>query len=254
MSERIASNVPVKSVHTAFRIIELLNRAESAGVTEIAAELGVAKSTAHDHLRTLEMQEYVVRDRGRYRLGLKFLGHGIAAKELLPIVQHARPSLEHVADETGCAVWLVIEEHGKAIYVDGAMGERAVPTTGGIGRRSPLHVLASGKAILANLPTERQEEIISRGLEEHTPDSITDPAELRRQLAEIRDRGVAFNRGESFTGIRAVACPVLCDDVVHGAVTCAGPEKRMKGDRFNEEVPDIVSAAGNELELKLSSP
>lgn len=254
MEKQTPKNWPIKSVETVFGIIELLEEAEPMGITGIATELGVAKSTAHDHLRTLEQGDYVVRDDDQYRLGLRFLDLGMTARAIRPIAEQGRSVLDHIAEETDESVWLVVEECGKAVYVNSAMGDRAVPTTGSIGRRSPLHVLASGKAILANLPEERREEIIGRGLEQRTPNTIIDPTELREELMDIRERGVAYNRSESADGIRAVACPVLSDGEVHGAVTCAGPANRMKGDRFEKEVPNIVLGATNELELRLSYP
>lgn len=254
MTKQGTSNWPVESVETAFGVIELLAEMDGAGITEIANRLNVAKSTVHDHLRTLEQQEYVVHKNGQYRLGLKFLGHGLLAKDTLVIVKEGKPMLEHIAEETDETVWLVVEEHGKAVYVDVAKGDRAVPTTGSVGRRVPLHVLASGKAILANLPEDRRRALINRNLEERTPNTITDPEELRNELATIRETGIAFNKGESCEGIRAIACPVFKNQQVRGAMVCAGPANRMKGDRYKKRMPDTVSGAANELELKLSYP
>lgn len=243
----------VKSVDTAFAILEKIEEKDSAGLSELADELAIAKSTAHKHLQTLEKNEYLVRENGQYRLSLKHLKFGRHALEKVEIVDVAQPVIEHLAEETGEAVWVAIEEHGQAVYVNKAMGERAVPSRGGIGNRINLHSASIGKAILAALPAERVEEIIDRhGLPGLTEKTITGREQLMEELEEIREQGVAFNDGESLKGLRAVASPVQHNGEVMGAVAVVGTENRMKGDYFHEEIPDLVRGAANEIELKLA--
>lgn len=243
----------VKSVGTAFAILEKIEETDNAGVSEIADELSIAKSTAHKHLQTLVQNEYLVREEGRYRLSLKHLKFGRHALEKVEIVDVAQPVIDHLAEETGEAVWVAIEEHGKAVYVGKALGERAVPSRGGIGNRIHLHSASIGKAILSALPAERVDEIIDRhGLPGLTEKTITTREQLLEELEEIRERGVAFNDGESLKGLRAVASPVEHGGEVMGAVAVVGTENRMKGDYFREDIPDLVRGAANEIELKLA--
>lgn len=243
----------VKAVDTAFAIIETVEEMEQAGVSEIADRLSIAKSTAHKHLRTLEENEYLVREGTKYRLSLKHLKFGRHALDKVEITQIAQPVIDHLAEETGEAVWVAIEEHGRAVYVNKAFGERSVPSRGAIGNRILLHSAAIGKAMLAHLPEARIDEIIERhGLPALTGNTITDRERLVEELAEIRERGVSFNDGESLQGLRAVASPILHEGNVMGAVAIVGTENRMKGDYFREELPDLVQGATNEIELKLA--
>lgn len=243
----------VKSLDTTFAIIEKIEELDRAGVSELAEELSIAKSTAHKHLRTLENKEYLVREDKKYRLSLKHLKFGRHALEKVEIADAAGPVIEHLAEETGEAVWVAIEEHGQVVYVNKALGDRAVPSRGGIGNRIDLHSASIGKAILAVLPQSRIDEIIEqRGLPQLTERTITTRDELMEELEEIRERGVAFNDGESLKGLRAVASPVKHDGEVIGAVAVVGTENRMKGDYFREEIPDLVRGAANEIELKLA--
>lgn len=243
----------VKSTDRVFEIVERLSETGEMGVTEIADDLNLAKSTVHGYLSTLEMNEYVVKTDGKYRLGLKFLTHGAQVRREMPLSKIARPTLEKLADETGEVAWLIVEEHGMAVNIDQAKGDNAVQTFGKIGRRTHLHHISGGKAILAHLPSSRVTEIVERhGLPQVTDQTITDQEELRDELRSIRDRGVAFNEGETIEGVRGVGVAIVPENTVLGAVTIGGPANRMMGAKFREQIPDLLLGAANEIELKLT--
>ena len=71
---------PVKSTETTFRIVEELQELDGAGVSELAAHLGLPKSTVHNYLSTLQQEEYVVRQNGEYKVGIRFLELGAYAR------------------------------------------------------------------------------------------------------------------------------------------------------------------------------
>jgi len=245
----------VKATDTLFEIIAALQAMDGATLAELSDELEFAKSTIHSHLATLESNEYVIRNDGVYQLGLKFLDHGIFVKNNREISRIGSPILEELAAETGEVAWIIVEEHGKAVYLDKAMGEKAVQTHARVGGRAQLHHLATGKLILAYLPDERVEEIIDRhGLPELTPNTITDPDELRAELEQIRADGIAFNDKETINGLRAIAVPVLGDHTIHGAISISGPANRLTIDRCHDEIKPLLLEAANELELKLQYP
>lgn len=242
----------VNAVDNVFDIVEFLDASGGATLTEVADEVGLAKSTTHGYLATLLDREYLVEDDGVYQLGLRFLGHGTSAVSRIEADGIVQSVLENVVAETEEIAWFVVEEHGRAVFVAKATGERAVQPYGRIGKRTSLHVIAAGKAILAYLPDERVEAIVERhGLEARTDRTITDEEALFEELAEIREQGYALNRGENVEGWRAVACPVIHDGEVFGAIATSAPENRMQGERFTETVPRIVSGAANEVQLRL---
>lgn len=245
----------IKAVETAFAIIELIDRKERIGVSQVAEELSIAKSTAHKHLQTLETNEYLVRENQKYSVSLKPLKYGQHALNRTTIAEESQPVINHLAEETGEAVWVAIEEHGRVVYVNKALGERAAPSRGGIGERILLHTASIGKAMLSQFSEERVDEIIDRhGLPGLTEKSITDREALLAELEEIRERGVAFNDGESLRGLRAVASPVVHEGEVMGALGIVGAANRMKGEYFHEELADLIQGAANETELKLAYP
>jgi DNA-binding IclR family transcriptional regulator len=244
----------VKSVETAFRIVEALHDRGSAGVTELADALAYPKSTVHNHLQTLERNEYVVNDDGTYRVGCRFLELGTHARDRRAIYEVARPEAERIAEETGEISGVVVEEHGRGVFVHRAKGDRAVHVDTYAGKRIYLHGAALGKAILAHLPEDRVDEIVDKhGLPALTENTITDREELGEALAEVRETGIAFDDEERLDGLRSVGAAVTNPDGdVLGAISIAGPTTRLQDDRFREEIPEVVRSAVNVIDLNIT--
>jgi DNA-binding IclR family transcriptional regulator len=243
----------VGSVETLFDIIEHIHQADGATLSAIAAELDYAKSTVHRHLATLEQRGYVVNDDG-YHVGLRFLELGEDARNRRRGYQLAKDKVEELAQETAERAQFLVEEHAEAVYIHRALGSRAVRTDPGIGKRVPLHATASGKAMLAAMPSEKVSRIIEQTrFVEVTDETITDAEELRRELAEIRDRGYAFNREENLDVLHAVGVPVEgSDGGVIGGLSVSGPSHRFTGERFEDELLTLLLGAANELELNIA--
>ncbi|QLK26324.1 IclR family transcriptional regulator [Natrinema zhouii] len=248
------ANNPVKSVVTTFDILQTLRRLDGAGVTELANELSLPKSSVYNYLSTLEQEEYVVKDDGKYYLGLRFLDFGRYVRQRDDLYETARPEMESIADETGELVNLLVEEHGQGVYVCRTRGDQAVNVAASTGHRVSLHNTGLGKAILAHLPEERVDAILDgHGMSADTEHSITDRDELKSELDVIRDRGVAFDREERIGGLCCVAVPILDRDRRPiGALSIAGPTSRMKGERFETELPELLESAANVIELNMT--
>jgi DNA-binding IclR family transcriptional regulator len=247
---------PVKSTQTLFRIVEALEAHDGARVTELANELGLAKSTVHQQLSTLLDLGYVTKEDGEYHVGLRFLYLGEYARTRKEAYQLAKPLVEELARETGERAQFLVEEGGRAVYLYIEQGEHAVQTDRRIGKQRYLHSSASGKAILANMHEEEVEEVIDTwGLPAETDDTITTPEGLFENLEEIRERGYSLNIGESIDGLRAIGVPVMYPDgSVLGSFSIAGPSYRLQGERFEHTIPDLLLGTANELELKIAYP
>lgn len=243
----------IKTTKTVFDIIETIKQLDGGGASEIADEIGRAPSTVHNHLKTLHEMEYLRREGDEFYIGLKFLDLGIHAKERLELEGAVQPTLSQLASDTGESAWIIVEEHGRGVNLEGETGERGVQTAERVGWRTYLHVHAAGKAILAHLSEERTQEIIECwGIPQLTEQTITDRGTLYDELEKVQERGFAQDDGEGIEGLRAVAAPIIVNEMVYGSVTVAAPANRMKGDRFNKTVPDAVLGAANEIELKLT--
>jgi len=243
----------VKAVGTAFSIIEALKDANGRTLSELAAELDLAKSTVHRYLQTLLHQEYIVKEGSEYHLSLRFLELGDQASSRKQGYSLAREKVEELAEETDERAQFIVEEHGQAVYVHRKAGRHAVKTDPGIGKRIGLHTIAAGKAIIAKWPDETIEEFVNaRELERETPQTVSDFEALMSEVREIRERGYSVNKQENIVGLRAVGAAV-CDqhDRPIGAFSVSGPTNRMKGEWFGQELPDLLLGLTNEVELNL---
>ncbi|MFC7157069.1 IclR family transcriptional regulator [Halomarina halobia] len=253
MTTANTNDTVVKSAETAFAIVETLREREGARITELAAELGMAKSTVHRHLNTLYRCGYITREGHEYHVGLRFLELSEHARDRRREYVLARDKVEELARETAERAQFIVEEHGQGVYVHLETGAHAVHTDSGVGKRIPLHATSAGKAILARWSDEAVERLLDEhGLEQLTDQTLTEREDLFAQLAEIRERGYSVNNQENTRGIRAVGVPVSGPDGrVIGALSVSGPTHRMKGDRLDHELPDLLLGTANELELNI---
>lgn len=240
----------VRAVQTSLDIIELLQERDKVGVTELADELDLSKGTIHSHLATLLENENVVKDSEGYRLSLRYLEFGEAVKEQLSGYDIVREEVEDLAQKTGELAQFATYEHGRAVYIYKFGGENAVQTASSPGHREYLHCISLGKSILAYMPEEQVDEIIDQhGMPAYTDGTITDREELRDELETIREQGYAFDEEEKIEGIRCVSAPVRADGSIFGAISVSGPSTRMVGDRYREELPNLVTRAANVIEI-----
>jgi DNA-binding IclR family transcriptional regulator len=244
----------IKSIQTLLRILEFMKDEESVTIKQCADELDLANSTIHKHLATVKDARLVIQDGDEYRLGLGFLEYGHIAKNRLRVVELAEARLKDLAETTDERVWLKVEEHGIEVPIAVCSGKHAINTDRDIGQPNKMNTTAGGKAILAHLPERRREEIIeNQGLASKTEHSIVDPDELRAELAEIREKGVAYNKSEDIVGVNAVASPIIDHDgTAHGSVVIAGPARRLGDEWLKGELTELVVGTTNELGINLS--
>jgi DNA-binding IclR family transcriptional regulator len=246
---------PVSTSKKTIKILDALQELGSAGVTELASAVDMNKSTVHNHLSTLKSEDLVVQKDDEYTLGLRLLEFGGRARDQRSLYDIATPEIERLANQTGELANLVVEEYGHGVYLVCEKGDKAVNLDIYPGVRRLLHVTASGKAILAHLPTERIDEIIEHhGLPAKTEQSITDRDVLLDHLEEVREQGFAVDDEEHINGLRCIGTPILSDEGdVLGAVSISVPVTRMDDDQFYNEVPDIVRSATNVIELHVQN-
>lgn len=242
----------VRSDERMLDIIEALKEHTAAGVTELADTLEMPKSTVHVHLSTLKDRGYVVQnDDQEYRLSLRFLDTGMVVREAQQIYDDVLAKLDELADETEEKVWLTVEENGKAVFLAKSVGRHGIQTNARIGQHVDLYRLAAGKAILANLPEQRRTEILD-GYDYPLEDGRT-RADLEEELAEIRERGVAYGREQFLQGVTGVGAPLQDNSGnVYGAISVSVPANRFDIDRVENELADLVQGISGELQVNLS--
>src|SRR3954451_22367985 len=143
----------VQSVDRALTILGILARLGEAGVTEIAGELGVHKSTAFRLLATLEYHGIVEQneDRGKYRLGVGVLRLAGATTARLDVLQEARHICRKLAADSGETVNIAVLSDPSVLYVDQLAGQSALQAYIWVGQHIPLHAASNGKVLLCVL-------------------------------------------------------------------------------------------------------
>lgn len=243
----------LKTLERAIDVLNLLERENGCDMSTVADKLGLAKSTAHGYLSTLNRHDYVYQHDGTYYVGAKLLTIGGQVRHRDPNYQLMIEKVEEVSDHTSERAQFVIEEGGKCTHLHVAKGSKGVEVNSRIGKRSYLHASAAGKSILAWSPKEKVDELVERwGLPALTENTITDRERLDQELSRVRDRGFAQNIEESIDGLNAVGVPIRDGTDVVGAISVSGPSHRLIDEVLGEEVPKYLLGVSNELELRIS--
>ncbi len=241
-----ASAGTVQSVDRAISVLEILAHSGEAGVTELAAELGVHKSTAFRLVSSLEQRGLVEQhvDRGKYRLGVGILRLAGATTARLDLVQESRALCRALALETGETVNLTVLSDGAALYVDQVAGSSALQPHNWVGQRIPLHATSNGKVLLSAMTDAEAARIVGRSLRTYTDRTVPTPSALVRQLAGVRERGYAVAVDELEVGLTAVAAPVrnAAGEVV-ASVSVSGPTFRLQGEPLQRATAATVETA-----------
>jgi DNA-binding IclR family transcriptional regulator len=239
------AGAPVQSVDRAITILELLAREGESSVTEIAAQLGVHKSTAFRLLATLEVHRLVeqVNDRGRYRLGVGNLRLAGATTARLDVVSEARPVVRQLAADTGETVNITVRSDESALYLDQVAGSSALQSHNWVGQRIPLHATSNGKVLLSELSTEELDDAVAH-LARFTDHTVTSRQILDEELAEVRRLGYALAVDELESGLTAAAAPIRSHhgDII-ASMSISGPTFRLTEERLDETIPLVVEAA-----------
>lgn len=233
----------------------MLREMNGAGVSELANQLNLPKSTVHDHLQTLENLGFLRNDNDVYQVTLKFLDYGGSVRRKTDIYPAGWPEVQNLALETGEHANLMIEEHGKGRYIYIAEGEDSAKLDTYTGMEVYLHASAMGKAMLAHFPQEKLDRIIeTQGLPELTENTITSRDPLAEDLGEIQSCGVATDIEERTIGVRCIAAPIKgVNGEIYASVGVSGPTRRFEGERFYQEFPDMVQRAANLIELNIQN-
>ncbi|MEU7481224.1 IclR family transcriptional regulator [Lentzea sp. NPDC042327] len=239
------SAAQVQSVDRAISVLELLAQGE-AGITEIAGELGVHKSTVSRLVSVLEARGLVEQlgERGKYAIGFGVVRLAGAATGRMDLTKLGQPVCQALADELGETVNIAVHDAGVAINTTQARGSAAVSAVNWIGRRTPLHATSSGKILLAHLPEAERTRLAAQDLDPYTENTVVDPVRLLAELDEVARQGFAVCFEELELGLHAVAVPVRGHrGEVVAAMSASGPSYRLSRHRVREIVPTMSAAA-----------
>lgn len=243
----------IRSVDRAVSVLEILARDGSSGVTEIARELDVHKSTVSRLVGTLESRGLVVQHAStqKYRLGFAVARLAAGVRGEVDLAEAARGVCADLSEHLAETVNLAVLEDDEVISVEQVTLSSSLITTDWVGQRHPLHATASGKVFLAFGPDELRERVLRGRLVPYTRRTIATLPELRAHLDAIRAAGHATTLGELERGLHSAAAPVRDGDgQVVAAIVVSGPEYRLPKDSL-DAVGRQVRDAADAVSLRL---
>ncbi|WP_028847836.1 IclR family transcriptional regulator [Thermocrispum agreste] len=233
-----------QSLDRALTLVEQLAGGRKT-LDELAAAVGVHKSTVLRLLRTLEAHRFVQREGPHhYRLGTALFDLAQRSLEDRDVRRCAEAALRELNQRTGHTVHLASYEDGEAIYIDKFESKHAVRMYSRIGKRAPLHCTAVGKVLVAALPPQRR-RVIAESLDypKLTENTITSAEEYLAELEKVAERGYAVDNGEHEDFINCIAAPISGPRGVVAAASVSVPKVIAGLDELMSLLPDLLAAA-----------
>lgn len=201
------------SVKKAFAILSAISSSrEGLGVSGLAKNLQMAKSTVHGMTSALEELGAVMRDplTKKYKLGFTLLEIGRSAYSQIDLRSSARPVMEELMDKTQTSIFLGILNWDHVTVLDIVESNQDLKITAPIGTTMPMLAGAVGKVFLASMEEEQAMKFVkSKGLPRFTNNSIVEKERYFKELRQVRKNGFAVDDEEYILGVRAVASPLI---------------------------------------------
>lgn len=229
------------------RIIAILDAVRAsegpASITDIAARVGLPKSTTSRLVAELTEKRYLERTGCGVGLGLRLFELGARASRPRSLLAAAAPVIRQLRDATGERVGLWVQQGTDMVAIAALPGRLPMLSTTA-GMHSPALTTASGKAFLAFCADQGVIDRVAAPL-------FDDAAErFREELTRVRSSVTATDLEGSYPGILAVASPVFsAGRAVVGAISIAGPSGAMDPDRF----APLVRAAGVNISRRIAA-
>ena len=237
----------VQSVDRAITVMELLSRRGWSGVTEVAKELEINKSTSYRLLTTLRDRGLVEQDPAteKYRLGFGLVTLASSVTADLDVARCSRPVCDRLAQQTRETITVAVLEGDDAVILYQSNTRSSALSVDWSGRHTPLHATAAGKIFLHYMPEDQRRRILKRSLQSYTENTIVDPKALREDIRRENGRDYWYTIEELEVGLNAIAAPVRsAEGVVVAAVSVSGPAFRLPPESFPEIGELCVQAAG----------
>jgi IclR family KDG regulon transcriptional repressor len=244
----------LQTIEKASEVLALFDREHSEwGVRDVAEALGLAKSSAHDLLTSLEQVGLLGKnDEGRYRLGWRLVMLSETLLATTELRREARPIMEELADQYRETIHLAVLDDSQVVYVDKLEGKQAVRVElTSLGTRLYAHCSALGKVLLAHEPEENVKRIVKlEGLPRFTANTITDAGELEQALVKVRKQGYATDQEEILSDLCCIGAPIHDHTgQVIAAISMSVPAYRFQ--RSQVELRKAVMRTGNLISERL---
>jgi IclR family transcriptional regulator, acetate operon repressor len=250
------SGVLIQSLQRAIHLLKAFDNDQGElGVTDLSRLVGLPKSTVSRMLTTLEHEGLIERvpASDKYRLGFLLVRLAGRANHPGDVRAVAHPMLVELSARSHETVHLAVVDTDEVVNIEQISGPHLVRETNWIGRRTPFHCAANGKALLAYQPADMIARILAGPLQRFTERTITEPAQVRAELARVRELGYAYALGEIEVGLNGVAAPIRdARGAVVAAVSVGGPSYRVTHERL-EDLSALVVEAAARISMRLDA-
>lgn len=245
----------VQSIERAFTLLRAL-AVGPAGVTDLAVRAELPKSTVARLLAALEYEGAVeqVETGGEYRLGPTVVDLAGAAAPGHNLIAAARPHLMELTSLTGETSGLSVLDGLEVYYLDHVETDEEITVRGWTGQQVAAHLVPSGVALLAGLPTATVDRYLRGTLEMATDRSVIDPAVIRARITAAREVGHIWFEREFDPELNSVAAPVWGrEGTVIAALHVHGPAYRFPDEASAQETGQLVHDTASQLAAQLNN-
>lgn len=201
-----------KTVMKAIDVLEVFLKNDGGlSLTEISKQTGLNAATTYRMVSTLIQRGYLAnhQNKGLYTLGLKMIDYNFATRRTLKFIDLAYLSLSKLSKEQNESVYLAVMDGDESVVIEEVGIDEQLRINSPVGKRLKLHCTAGGKILMASLSEEERRAYYNRNkLHSFTKNTITDIAQLEKELETVKIEGVAFDKEEYRIGIWAAAAPV----------------------------------------------
>ncbi|MBN1106219.1 MAG: IclR family transcriptional regulator [Deltaproteobacteria bacterium] len=235
------------SVKRVFEILRAISSCKDGlGISELARDLNMAKSTVHGMTSALEKEGAIVRDplSKRYTLGVTLFELGRSAYSQVDLQAAARPVMETLMERTLTSVFLGVQNGERVTILDVVESSSELKITSPVGTTLPLVAGAVGKVLLSRMDGDQALKLITKmGITRYTASTPVEPDAYLREIALVRQRGYATDDEEYILGVRAVACPVMEESHLMAVLWAVGFKAGLDGDRMKRLISETLHAA-----------
>jgi IclR family pca regulon transcriptional regulator len=248
----------IEALHRGLSILEIFDQDTPwLSLVEIAARVGMDKSTVFRFVYTLEQLGYLERnpDTKKYRPGLKVLTLGFTTLNNLGIAELARPHLQTLFEQCGETTNLSVRDGAEIVYVVRISSRRIINVNLSVGSRLPVHCTSMGKAQLLDMTRDDLLDLLGPGpYEQVTKKTITMPDELIVDLEKARERGYTLNDEELVVGLRSVGVPIRgAGSQIVAAINIAVPDTHLNRRELQSRLAPLAVETGQQISAALGA-
>ncbi|MEX2416580.1 MAG: IclR family transcriptional regulator [Paenibacillaceae bacterium] len=247
MDAKNNENHLLSSVRNALLILQSFTMDEpEKKVSDLAASLGLNKSTVSRTMSTLASEGFVSKDpeTKKYRLGFSILALSGIINSNTDVYQESQPILKKLVEDIGETAHISVLDNLDVIYIQKLECNHPVRFLTHVGKRNPAYCTSSGKVLIAHADERKIQQMLESELNPFTKYTITNPKELHAHLKKVKEEGFAFSMEEFLEGVNSIAAPIYdYTGKVIASLSVVGPKQRIEPNKIRPIAKKVINAS-----------